>query len=435
MKTSTFPIQLILLIIGVFSLLHSNAQLNIQFNPTPASYNINTTNPVQALNVEYDQTDPNRQAFHLFLPDVNGNYPLVIYIHGGGFVAGNRNDILNNATELQYYLENGIAYASIGYRLLQFGETEGVIKCLNDVKRGLQFIRNYATDLHIDANKIVLKGNSAGAGIALWLGTHPDMADLISNDPIETKSTRVCAVYLLGCQASYDGIRWETDVFNNWDGMGSSLTIQGLVNLVSFPYLSAVYGGIGSVNDLFTEPNLIALRTELDMIGWMSSDDAPIYNYNNSNAVEPSDDVLHHPRHAIVIDDYANAAGIAEVKTRILQSNVNTTAGELGDDFLIRHLNTCILQNCNTTANIIDLPAVVNSTAPVMINATPPGGNFSGTGVAFNIFNPDVAGPGFHTITYAYNSGRGCISTTSQNVFVFTTTYNFVNYNLGTVSP
>jgi len=435
MKIIKLYIQSTLFFIVHFFALNSFAQINVQFNPLPTSYNVNTPNPVYALDVEYNQIDPNRQAFHLFLPDVTGSYPLVIYIHGGGFIGGNRDDILNNASELQYYLENGVAYASIGYRLLQFGETEGVIKCLNDVKRGLQFIRNYATDLHIDPNKIVLKGNSAGAGTALWLGTHPEMADANSSDPIETMSSRVCAVYLLGSQASYDGDRWVTDVFNNWDGMGSNLTIQDLENMLSFPYISAVYGGINSINDLYTDPNLITLRTELDMIGWMSSDDAPIYNYSNSNAIEPADDILHHPRHASVIDDYANAIGIGEVKTRIIQTNINTTDGESGDEFLIRYLNECTLQNCNITANIIGLPSVVNSSTPITLSATPAGGTFSGPGIIFSTFNPAIAGPGLHTINYTFDDGNGCVSTASQDVFVFTVDYNFVNYNLGTVSP
>ena len=39
---------------------------------------------------------------------------------------------------------------------------KGVIKCLNDAKRGLQFIRYYSDDLQIDPRtKIALQGSSA----------------------------------------------------------------------------------------------------------------------------------------------------------------------------------------------------------------------------------------------------------------------------------
>jgi hypothetical protein len=39
--------------------------------------------------------------------------------------------------------------------------------------------------------------------------------------------------------------------------------------------------------------------------------------------------------------------------------------------------------------------------------ATPPGGTFSGTGVNMNLFNPVIAGVGFHTITYYYDDPVG----------------------------
>ena len=45
------------------------------------------------------------------------------------------------------------------------------------------------------------------------------------------------------------------------------------------------------------------------------------------------------------------------------------------------------------------------------------GGFFSGTGVSGDIFNPSVAGPGVHTITYEINTG-GCIETSTLNISV-----------------
>ncbi|RME03380.1 MAG: hypothetical protein D6816_10505, partial [Bacteroidetes bacterium] len=52
--------------------------------------------------------------------------------------------------------------------------------------------------------------------------------------------------------------------------------------------------------------------------------------------------------------------------------------------------------------------AVVDLT---MLGATPPGGTFSGTGVAANSFDPAAAGVGVHTITYSYTDGNGCTNT------------------------
>ena len=86
-------------------------------------------------------------------------------------------------------MKNGIAYASIGYRLINNNgpDNEGVIKCLNDAKRALQFIRYYANDLH-RPYKIALQGRSAGASTSYWLGTRLEMADPNSTDPVLQQS-------------------------------------------------------------------------------------------------------------------------------------------------------------------------------------------------------------------------------------------------------
>ncbi|RLD32896.1 MAG: hypothetical protein DRI73_06350, partial [Bacteroidetes bacterium] len=55
------------------------------------------------------------------------------------------------------------------------------------------------------------------------------------------------------------------------------------------------------------------------------------------------------------------------------------------------------------------LPDVCLDDAPFVLNqARPVGGNYSGTGVSGGTFNPRIAGPGNHTITYNYTDGNGC---------------------------
>lgn len=91
--------------------------------------------------------------------------------------------------------------------------------------------------------------------------------------------------------------------------------------------------------------------------------------------------------------------------------------------------------DCNLNLNINGLPPSVGSNVPINLSATPPGGTFSGPGVIFSAFNPSIAGPGFHTITYNYTNENNCSGSTSQNILVFEVFYIFVNYNLGTVAP
>jgi len=89
------------------------------------------------------------------------------------------------------------------------------------------------------------------------------------------------------------------------------------------------------------------------------------------------------------------------------------------------------------TPSISDLPAFVNlNDSPVTLIGNPAGGIFSGNGVFFSAFNPILAGPGVHEITYTYtDESTGCLSETTESILTFTVIFNFVNYNLGTIAP
>ncbi|MDX2001931.1 MAG: T9SS type A sorting domain-containing protein [Chitinophagales bacterium] len=55
----------------------------------------------------------------------------------------------------------------------------------------------------------------------------------------------------------------------------------------------------------------------------------------------------------------------------------------------------------------------------IQIDATPPGGTFTGLGIVGNVFNPLLAGTGGpYTITYSYTDLNGCSDTTSQTVSI-----------------
>ena len=326
----------------------SHGQLNVQFNPIPASYNLNSANAVYALDVNYDSVDLGKQAFHLFLPDTVGDFPLVIYIHGGGFVGGSRDVVLTSASRLQdikYFLDRGIAYASVGYRLLPSTgvDPDGVIKCLNDSKRAVQFIRQYANDIHINGNKIGLVGSSAGAGTTLWLATRSDMANPNATDAVERNSTRVCVAATMNCQATYDLYRWETDVYADFDGQGTNYTLDSMELLLGFDRYSSFYGGLDSTYHILHDPALVQYRQDVDMLYHMSSDDPPLYIENTSNATHPSQDLFHHAFHAREMNNTALAANLPEVKANINYLNINTTGNESRNAFLERHLNSCSL--------------------------------------------------------------------------------------------
>jgi len=107
------------------------------------------------------------------------------------------------------------------------------------------------------------------------------------------------------------------------------------------------------------------------------------------------------------------------------------------DEVLEIDLGTHCCNNLNQSfsVGILGLPLSTSSLSPITLTGNPAGGTFSGPGVNFNAFSPVLAGPGNHTITYTLNEEFGCSFSTQRDIFVFTISYNFVNYNLGTIAP
>jgi acetyl esterase/lipase len=103
-----------------------------------------------------------RQVLDLTLPNTgNGSFPLLIFIHGGAFIAGDKNDVIytafNNAPS------RGYALASIRYRLAANGQTVGRFPDgIQDCLAAISFLRANATKYNLDTERFAVSGFSAG---------------------------------------------------------------------------------------------------------------------------------------------------------------------------------------------------------------------------------------------------------------------------------
>jgi acetyl esterase/lipase len=124
--------------------------------------------------------------------------PVLISIHGGGFVGGNKSV---GPSILKDCLDSGISVAAINYRY----STQAIAPAsFQDGARAVQFLRSKAKEWNIDPKRFAATGGSAGAGISLWLGFHKDMADPKSDDPVLRQSTRLSCMVVFEGQTSYD---------------------------------------------------------------------------------------------------------------------------------------------------------------------------------------------------------------------------------------
>lgn len=124
------------------------------------------------LDIPY-HTDHPLQKMDILLPNIgNAPYPLVVYIHGGGWFFGDKRNIHTRSALKMVHA--GYAVASINYRLS--GETKWPNQ-IYDCKAAIRFLRANGHKYGLDTAKIAVWGNSAGGHLAAMLATTAGMSE------------------------------------------------------------------------------------------------------------------------------------------------------------------------------------------------------------------------------------------------------------------
>ena len=119
--------------------------------------------------------------------------PAVLFVHGGGFRAGNRESYLPQAARLA---ARGYITATASYRLAPRNQYPAAVE---DVKAAIRFLRANAAKYNIDSDHIGAMGGSAGGHLVLMLGLTPDVPELEGSGPNRNQSSRVqCVVNYYG---------------------------------------------------------------------------------------------------------------------------------------------------------------------------------------------------------------------------------------------
>lgn len=110
----------------------------------------------------------------LVLPKEKGREPrpVIVYIHGGGWNHGTKND---HVSTLVRFAERGYAGVAIEYRLTHEAVFPGQ---LEDCKLAIRYLRAKAQEHHVNPDRIGVWGNSAGGHLAALLGTTGSRTEL-----------------------------------------------------------------------------------------------------------------------------------------------------------------------------------------------------------------------------------------------------------------
>jgi acetyl esterase/lipase len=195
----------------------------------------------------------------LYLPRTQGPTPVVVYIHGGGWVAGSK-----EGAQLVFlpYLKLGWAVANVEYRLAKNSLAPAAVE---DCRSALRWVYRHAAEYGFDTTQILITGNSAGGHLSLttgmlrtsdgfdrppeWLTVVPeppvaaivnwygitDVVDLLDGENMQTY-----AVHWLGTQANREEVaRSVSPVSYVRPGLPPIVTVHGDQDQL-VPYAHAV---------------------------------------------------------------------------------------------------------------------------------------------------------------------------------------------------
>src|SRR5215813_3143684 len=132
--------------------------------------------------------------------------PVVVFAHGGGWTRGDPSQAAGNAL---HFARRGIATVAISYRLAPAHRFPAP---LDDVRRGLRWVRSHADELGIDAERIALLGLSAGAHLAMLAHLGGRIPELAPDLPEELRDVPETVRAVVAHYGPYDLARRRSEM-------------------------------------------------------------------------------------------------------------------------------------------------------------------------------------------------------------------------------
>lgn len=106
-----------------------------------------------------------RQVLDVYSPPLAKNLPVVFWIHGGGWEAGDKSQV---KTKPQWFMDKGFVFVSTNYRLLPEVDMGTLIR---DVAKAFAWVEKHVAEYGGNPKRVLVGGHSAGAQLAAILCT------------------------------------------------------------------------------------------------------------------------------------------------------------------------------------------------------------------------------------------------------------------------
>jgi acetyl esterase/lipase len=133
--------------------------------------------------IPYAEPPNERQMLDVYAPEGAKNLPVVFWIHGGGWQAGDKSDV---QIKPQVFVEKGFVFVSTNYRFLPHVPIESIFR---DVAKSIRWVHDHISEHGGDPNRLLVMGHSAGA----------QLAALISADDRYLKAEGLSLAIIKGC--------------------------------------------------------------------------------------------------------------------------------------------------------------------------------------------------------------------------------------------
>jgi arylformamidase len=135
--------------------------------------------------IAYDEPKNPRQILDIYTPASGKNLPVVVWVHGGGWQAGDKTAVDSKPLA---FTQKGFVFVAVNYRFLPHVKMDAIVR---DITKSVRWVHDHINSRGGDPNRIFLMGHSAGA----------QLAALVCTDDRLLESEGLSLAILKGCVA------------------------------------------------------------------------------------------------------------------------------------------------------------------------------------------------------------------------------------------
>ncbi|MGC9422873.1 alpha/beta hydrolase fold domain-containing protein [Vibrio sp.] len=147
------------MLIGIVSLVGCSARNGLELTPVP----------VQKQTIDYKTVNGKTLALDLYLPHQQQAAPLLVWVHGGAWMRGSKDEFFTkNGRLANTLLKQGYAVAVVNYRLSSEATFPAPVADINDA---INYLMVHRQNFSLKSDRVVMMGRSAGAHLAMLVAT------------------------------------------------------------------------------------------------------------------------------------------------------------------------------------------------------------------------------------------------------------------------